>query len=407
MSGGLIRCETSCKIWTSEPDICIICPAHKMPRPNGPKQKQERRQRDDPAGAASRQSLAAVSVVIFHYKNFINSSATAALPPDGWRDLELLRPLHLILDNGGLAVMLFWSISGFVFAHVYGPLTGRISGRDYAVKRFARLYPLHFLTLLYIALLALISGQKLMYGFRNNDAYHFMLQLFMASHWGLEKGLSFNGPIWSVSAEVASYVVFFLVLSRFGLSLKSALASLIVSAGLAQVLKYDIFLCCFYFFTGSLAWIGLRHAFARGAWLRWLWPGLTLVVAGGLAMAQRQGLGLPLSVVMSASNFALLTLIGSLEVASPRSFAWLKPFGDITYSSYLLHTPIQMTVVLAILRGLLPAQILLSNAFCLGYLCVVAVLSALAYRWIEYPAQLFLNRHLCGKKTPRSGLAAS
>ena len=81
-------------------------------------------------------------------------------------------------------------------------------------RRFARLYPLHFVTLLFVAGLQAyhlsVNGSHQLFGF--NDTYHFILNLFMASPWGLEEGLSFNAPIWSVSVEVIVYFVFWLAL---------------------------------------------------------------------------------------------------------------------------------------------------------------------------------------------------
>ena len=45
--------------------------------------------------------------------------------------------------------------------------------------------------------------------FENNDLYHFVLNILFISSWGLEKGMSFNQPIWSVSFELIVYILFF------------------------------------------------------------------------------------------------------------------------------------------------------------------------------------------------------
>jgi peptidoglycan/LPS O-acetylase OafA/YrhL len=43
-----------------------------------------------------------------------------------------------------------------------------------------------------------------------NDFYHFFLNIFLISFWGIEKGFSFNTPIWSVSIEILAYIIFFI-----------------------------------------------------------------------------------------------------------------------------------------------------------------------------------------------------
>ena len=75
---------------------------------------------------------------------------------------------------------MFYAISGFVFAYVYLSTNEKVSGKEFFVNRFARLYPLHFATLIIVAILQLIN-----WGTTNffqivhyNDFYHFILQLF-------------------------------------------------------------------------------------------------------------------------------------------------------------------------------------------------------------------------------------
>jgi len=75
----------------------------------------------------------------------------------------------------------------------------------------SRLYPLHFLTLMFVLLLQFFYefflDLQMNQGY--NDFYHFILNLFFVSSWGLEEGNSYNLPIWSVSKEIIAYLVFF------------------------------------------------------------------------------------------------------------------------------------------------------------------------------------------------------
>ncbi len=100
--------------------------------------------------------LAALSVVVFHYHHFYLRDAAGRpdIPETG------TFPYAAILDaayrHGGLAVEHFWVISGFVFAHVY--LGRPTTMRAFWVARFARLYPLHLVTLLAVAALQAVSS---------------------------------------------------------------------------------------------------------------------------------------------------------------------------------------------------------------------------------------------------------
>ena len=76
--------------------------------------------------------------------------------------------------------------------------------KKFFVNRFTRLYPLHFITLIIVAVLQFFSFKSLnqFMIFDYNDIYHFFLNIFFISSWGFEKGMSFNQPIWSVSYEI-------------------------------------------------------------------------------------------------------------------------------------------------------------------------------------------------------------
>ena len=106
---------------------------------------------------------------------------------------------------------MFYAISGFVFAYIYLSINEKVSGKEFFVNRFARLYPLHFATLIIVAILQIInwSTTNSFQITHYNDFYHFILQLFFISSWGFEEGHSFNGPIWTVSIEIFIYGVFF------------------------------------------------------------------------------------------------------------------------------------------------------------------------------------------------------
>ncbi len=224
---------------------------------------------------------AAIVIVVFHYHHFYLADAggRALIPPtETFPYSSFLKPLFEPIASR--AVELFWLISGFVFAHVY--LRRRTSAWEFSFARLARLYPLHLVTLLYVAGIQAISmaSQGHWQIYDNNDARHFVLQLFMASNWiSWSEGLSFNGPIWSVSLEIVVYGLFFL---SIGIMKKAPVLVpiLLCSASWAWVLLEPVRL--------PLVQIGVLECsgfFFLGCLLRGLRPDLAWARAGGLALS--------------------------------------------------------------------------------------------------------------------------
>lgn len=340
---------------------------------------------------------AALCVVVFHYKNFFKNDFTARLNGSSWTDLILFRHLDWIIAKGSLAVMLFWVISGFVFAHVYlSDRSRKVDPKSYAVNRFSRLYPLHLLTLLYIAVLQSVAtryfGEPFIYG--NNDAYHFALNLAFASNWGFESGLSFNGPIWSVSIEVVIYVVFIVLLVLGGPGWQISLVACFAFLGLMAVSNHLILVCGAHFYFGCLAYAVFRYTL-RLTRCRQLAMALLCVAAGiaPMMMAWKLGLNVPLTLQLAPLFSGLLILVGLFEATQGDRFRFLKPVGDITYSTYLLHSPLQMSILMVGSFGVFAPDLLVTNIFAFGYFALLIAISRWAYIKIECPAQNAIRRY--------------
>ena len=83
-------------------------------------------------------AIAAGWVVLFHYRDDL-----LALVPG-------LAPLDTFMRAGYLGVDLFFPLSGFVLAYTYADRLGSFSwvgSRDFIRNRFARVWPVHVLTL--------------------------------------------------------------------------------------------------------------------------------------------------------------------------------------------------------------------------------------------------------------------
>lgn len=227
-----------------------------------------------------------------------------------------------------------------------------------------------------------------------NDAWHFVLNLFMASHWGFQKGYSFNAPIWSISVEMLTYGMFFAFLKTARIQFLSSLLWLGWSLILYKNSAGPVFECAVLFALGGVlnqghAWLN-RGSVGRGsvygavaavllaiAAIYWGWLGR----AAGLKWAV-----FPALIWMAAAFDARRWSTGRLGLA----------LGKVTYSSYLLHVPVQIIVIM-LLDGVVGHRDIVSSPFFLiAFVAGVLGISAAAYRYVERPLQQWSRSLLRG-----------
>ncbi len=344
---------------------------------------------------------AALAILVWHYQHFYFQ--TAGRNPIVYdRDVQ---PLHSLLwifyEEGYFAVQLFWVISGFVFASVYAAKPA--SGREFFLNRFARLYPLHFATLLIVAGLQTLSFllQNEYQIYPNNDAYHFVLNLFFVSHWGFEEGDSFNAPIWSVSVEVFIYIVFWLV--HRWLFKRGMLGPALLTAafGLLFVLKIPgrFWECGFLFFLGTMTYVWIAHIRDRG----YLSSGpalVALVLSSYILIREVEGLG---DITRAIFFVSLIVFAAALDLRDSRQHgskvSWV---GDITYSLYLLHVPVQIAVLLMMDGFGINRSIVASPVFLLTFIVSMILIAQASYRWFELPMRQWIRQSFKRKSEPLS-----
>lgn len=332
--------------------------------------------------------VAALVIVVHHYHHFYLGDAfdRPSIPPvEAFPYAGALFPLYNSMASN--AVELFWLISGFVFAHVYLPRY--VSAWTFFVARFARLYPLHFVTLIYVAALQVISLQFAGHWqvYANNDTRHFLLQLFMSSNWNSwSRGLSFNGPIWSVSLEIVVYGVFFLSLfamrrGSFLILLALCIASwawVVFQPVRLPLIRLGVFECAGYFFLGSLVYVlQPSKTFVRFALITA--ASLSAVALGIMAESER--------IVIAGGAIALLALAVGLDRVAPARGGQMRALGDISYSVYLVHVPLQMTALLIADLAFNGTRNFADSYFTLPVYLILSVTFAIAaHRWVERPA---------------------
>lgn len=364
--------------------------------------------------------LAAIIVVTFHYKHFLLISDRAGFD---YHDMPLHAILMPVYVYGQFFVELFFSISGYVFFWLYAEAISarRIGLRGFFVARFARLYPLYFVTFIAVALIQWafhgLYGHDYIYG--GNTFVNFALNLVMAHQWLPHAVQNFNGPSWSISVEVFLYAVFFL-LCRFRLQSVWTVAALSVAGLFLRGLNpdTDFMRGLPSFFLGGLVWyfvtelrrhdvLRRRLAVALAAVLPVLW-GLTYVWGYDslwLRITQalsRHGVHWPPVTTVGAFCYVLIPL--TLLFFGLQRGLWLKPerlkrfewVGDISYSVYLIHFPLQISLmlVLAQLPFAARARIFSSPFAYLAFMAAAMGLAWLSYRYFETPMRKHIREWL-------------
>ncbi len=342
--------------------------------------------------------LAALAVLIFHYQHFYR----VGQQPVGFVQTEqpLSGLLRVVYARGFLGVELFWCLSGFIFFRNYRALVRdrAVGGWRFLVLRFSRLYPLHLATLLLVAALqvgyaAQHDGQTFVYG--NNDVPHFLLQLAYAGAWPNAQDLSFNGPSWSVSVEVLVYCGFFLVLRHVSARSVVNVGVVLAWAAFAHFGVHHPWLDAFaYFYAGGLAAFVLVGVLNTRAERPVLLLATLAIPVGVVVLLQA-----PVPDALAYIGLATVTVYVAAAVNVPRKLGRAaQALGNLTYSSYLLHFPVQIAAMTALTAAGRPVPVE-RVWFLLTYLGVVLVLSALVFRWLEMPAQDALRRRFLPSST--------
>jgi peptidoglycan/LPS O-acetylase OafA/YrhL len=347
----------------------------------------------------------AMTVLVWHFQHF-------AMAGDGAAMQQPHEPLGLLLwplyHFGLFGVQVFWCISGFIFYWKYGDAIAarRIEPKRFFWLRFSRLYPLHFATLLIVAALqpiyVALAGKPFVYP--DNGPVNFLLQLGLADQWGGPRDYSFNGPIWSVSAEVFVYVLFFMLLRIFGKSPWLILGAIGLALGsIWSGISSPTLICGGYFFAGGAAaeWMQSARASRRPREAVALALGW---IAAAVAVAMVTGLD-RFNPVMPTWVMAIcppLLFLAARDV--PALDRWQAPIqaaGNLTYSTYLIHFPMQLAIAIAALAGgyALPVD---RAWFLLAYLGATIILGRIVFVRFEAPVQRMIRAATLARPSERA-----
>jgi peptidoglycan/LPS O-acetylase OafA/YrhL len=349
--------------------------------------------------------LASLAVVLGHYQHFYVIAPGKLAHGFTKSSLPLYSLFWPFYEHAAMAVHMFYVLSGFVFYFIYCDAirNKKVSAYNFAILRFSRLYPLHFITLIFVTIMqiAALSSMGNFFIFQINDVRHFLLNLFFAQNWGLEYGLSFNGPTWSVSVEILLYAVFFALAFAAGRSVAAAFAAMLSGLFMSKLLYgygYGSFSAIGYglfcFFAGGICFLAWERFRCRSGPLPLLVGLMTLALSAvGFSYTRTAHNTLSDAFLYGGCFPSVVFLLAAIQSIRHNTGRSLKVIGDITYATYLLHFPIQLVVVyVAACYGIMisygdPSTLLI-------FLSGVIALSVLTYYFFERPAQSFFRRHL-------------
>lgn len=378
---------------------------------------------------------------------------------DSWRGIAALAvalfhlPFAGVLAGSGLArhafvfVDFFFVLSGFVIMHGYGHVVhGPGAAGAFLLRRLARLYPLHLVTLGVLLAVQFLLVGALASGLGGGGVAGPFTGLFppggLGLHaafltvFGLDGQLTWNVPAWSVAAEFWAYGVFavLIVITAGRPQLRTAAfamaavtgAALVVTGPAGQIdVTHDLGLarCCYGFFIGALC----RVQFDT------LPPARPGVTARG-SLAEIAVVGLMVLFVVAAGRtpvsliapfvFVMVVLVFARQQGVLSAFLRGAPFralGRWSYGIYLWQFPMSYAVSLGLgltaalggpeLRVDDPAMpgrrlvdlgpVWLNDLATIGFLAGLVLVAAVSFRLIEEPARLWIIRQWGGPPNAR------
>ena len=344
-----------------------------------------------------------------------------------------------LIRNSYLFVDFFFVLSGFVIAWNYASRLDSWHGvRRFLILRIGRVYPLHFFMLM--CFLA-YEGLKYLNGQGQSspsptfsgttEPITLLSNIFLVHSLNLHDSLTWNGPSWSISTELWTYVVFALVSIWLGMRnwmlLLAAIAAPLLllhlsKTGMDTTYDWGLVRCIFGFALG-VACYRAHHHWPRSQQLAGTRPRLMtalecVVVAAVIGFVAMAGTS-PWS-FLAPFVFALAVLVFSVEgglLSHVLRLPLLKWLGKLSYSIYLTHfifvlvlpglvkriigrdlwTPMPLPTgqyVMAFGRDNLEGTLLYGVV-----LALTLAFSAFTYRWIETPGRDWTRRWARSGKT--------
>lgn len=372
--------------------------------------------------------IAALLTVIYHVDLLIG----------GGGDMLIKYSHSMLLNRMYLMVDFFFILSGFIMCHVYGEMFAVSvkyeAFKKFTIARFARVYPLHLVMLLYTIILWFVSAQagipKVPVLQTANNWLSIITNLLLVQSMNLHNWFSWVHASWSISVEWWAYMIFpflvplFIRLSSLGkaiIALSCFIGYLVITFYIVPIVTVPVELpfvklnpashsinvsyqfgflrCLCGFILGMTMYQGFKAGWAK----KILGNGYALTV---LVLASFTCMHLDAPDIFTVSFFPLILLCGAYgsngidKVFATRA---LQKLGDLSFTIYLVHQPLLYTIgsintyLHPVIQGSLasgpppkPAMFFGWMA-CLAVIALSIIISYFINRFVELPARHWLN----------------
>lgn len=361
--------------------------------------------------------IASLLVVIFH-SNYLNTFL-----PNGYTEF---------LKNAWLWVDFFFILSGFILCYAYGNSFKanftKKNYKNYILARFARVYPLHLITTLWMFGCAVVfvwlTGEST--PVLNPRALPACILLIQSMHSSFSEP-PLNNPSWSLSTEWWVYMIFpFLV--PFFMKLKQSWWWLVAvciicfyvfiryvlgqinhnEPTIAVMTDFGFFRCLVGFFTGMLLFTLYQNGFAFNLFKSDLF---FVAISIGLVLAMHFGI-MDVIIIMFFPFILIAAAYNQTKIKRILEMKVLQRLGDWSFSIYLVHIPVIYSVKMVKLlkshfqnptaikevpiKGPIKDLIYQPNyltglLMCIIVLILTIAISALFYRYLEIPSRNYIN----------------
>ena|SRR5579862_8112254 len=361
--------------------------------------------------------IAALLVAVFHFEMAIGRFVPASTT--------------LIFEKSYLMVDLFFVMSGFIMLHAYGDnfkqAITKNALREFLVARFARIYPLHFFSLMLLVGLVIIFSPAGTYP--NNIEFPAAIptNIFLLQSFYIHKIFTWNIPSWSISAEWTAYLLFPLLALFLAKKRKLSVVVLIVFIFAAYLsimyllprknpmypsipvphnvnttYDYGFLRGIAGFITGMLIYLLYQAQNMRNIFRKDIFALLSILL---LITALHFGISDGFVIVLFAA-IVFCFACNNGYVHNVCNNVVMQYLGLISYSIYLMQIFFQepfskglrLPNVIGFGRGKQNIAFGSGLLYCIIYLLLLVGISSLTYYFIENPCRKFINRKWGNKK---------
>lgn len=348
-------------------------------------------------------AFAAITVVLQHYQHFYIYKYNGVSEVFDRSTQPFFNLISFAYNFGSQAVPFFFMLSGFIFFSYYYKkiLHRKINFKNFVILRLSRLYPLHFLTLMLTVFFQLIYIKYInnYFIFEENNIRNFFEHLFLIQEWPFIGGNSinaFNAPSFSISVEIFLYISFFFISLNYAKNLKQTLIITLIALITYSLIRSTLALGFLLFFLGGFLYyllIKIRENLIDKRMLV-----ITILLIINLVVFSRSlnypflilqfelapFVGDRLMVLLYFIKFPLVIInLCVIQFFFKNIGKKFQILGDISYTIYLVHFPIQIIFHLINLRFFKIGYD--QNMLFILFILLVILFSYITYKYFELP----------------------